>query len=192
MTNYGTIPSPAGSSSPLGFISRAKERGRSALSSRRPWRELVHRHAFSLPQSLGDTYLRIRTNAGYFSMNYVIVILLVVFLSLLWHPISLIVFIAAMAAWLFLYFLREDPVVLRGRTIDERYVLIVLSVVTLALLLLTNATANILISLLLGIFVVLVHATFRKTEDLFGEEETSGPGGWYAAIGEVGRPLPAS
>ncbi|KAK8970449.1 PRA1 family protein F3 [Platanthera guangdongensis] len=192
MTSYGTIPTSAGNPSPLGFISRAKDRGRSTLAMRRPWTVLVHAHAFSLPPSLRETYLRIRVNAGYFAMNYTIVVLLIVFLGLLWHPISLIVFIVMMASWLFLYFLRDDPVVIFGRTINDLYVLIVLSIVTLALLLLTGAIANILISLLIGVVVVLAHSAFRKTDDLFLDEEAAGPDGWYAAVGEVERPSQGS
>ncbi|KAJ0964551.1 hypothetical protein J5N97_025689 [Dioscorea zingiberensis] len=176
MTTYGTIPTSSAPDSghPMDFITRAKERGYSALSTRRPWREMVHRHAFSLPPSLGEAYLRIRTNISYFSMNYAIVVLGVVFVSLLWHPISLIVFLLTMTAWLFLYFLRDEPIVLFHRTIGDRTVLIVLSVVTLGLLLLTNATANILISLLIGLIIVLVHAALRRTDDLSSEEEGAG------------------
>ncbi|KAL0924050.1 hypothetical protein M5K25_004854 [Dendrobium thyrsiflorum] len=195
MTNYGTIPtSTSGDSSPQGFFSRAKARGRSALATRRPWRELFYFHYFSLPPSLGEAYLRIRSNAIYFAMNYIIFLLLVVFLSLLWHPVSLIVFILMMAFWLFLYFLRDEPVALLGRTIDDRFVLIGLSIVTLVLLLLTDATANILISLLVGVVIVLVHASFRKADDLSLAEEGAGPRGWYAAVEEPGsgRPSPES
>lgn len=94
-----------------------------------------------------------------------------------------------MVAWLFLYFLRDEPFTVLGRTINELFILIALSLLTLVLLLLTNATANILISLLIGVVVVLVHAVFRKTDDLFLDEEAAGPGGWYAAIGETSGPL---
>ncbi|XP_039143509.1 PRA1 family protein F3-like [Dioscorea cayenensis subsp. rotundata] len=192
MAGYGTIPTSSAPESghTMDFISRAKERGYSALATRRPWREMVHRHAFNLPPSLGEAYLRIRTNIAYFSMNYAIIVLVVVFVSLLWHPISLIVFLLTMAAWLFLYFLRDEPIVLFHRTIGDRTVLIVLSVVTLVLLLFTNATANILISLLVGLIVVLLHAAMRRTEDLGSEEE--GAGHWYSVVGETFKGSPSS
>ncbi|KAG0491838.1 hypothetical protein HPP92_005236 [Vanilla planifolia] len=118
-------------------------------------------------------------------MNYAIVVLLVVFLGLLWHPISLIVFIVMMGAWLVLYFLRDEPVVFLSHTIHNIYVLIGLSVVTLVILLLTNATINILVSLLIGIVVVLIHAALRRIDDLFLDEEAAGPRGWYTAVGET-------
>ncbi|XP_020574012.1 PRA1 family protein F3-like [Phalaenopsis equestris] len=188
MATYGTIPTSPGESSPLDYISRAKARGRSALATRRAWREMLHFHSFSLPLGLGETYLRIRTNATYFAMNYAIIVLFIVFLSLLWHPISLIVFVVTMFAWLFLYFLRDEPVFILGRTISDLFVLIALSLLTLVLLLLTRATMNILISLLIGVVVVLIHAVFRKNDDLFLDEEAAGPGGWYAAIGEASGP----
>ncbi|KAJ6802282.1 putative PRA1 family protein F3 [Iris pallida] len=190
-TTYGTIPTSSapsaggGGSSPLDFISRAKERGQSALATCRPWRELVHLGAFSLPPSLGEAYLRIRKNAAYYAMNYAIVVLLVVFLSLLWHAVSLMVFLATMCLWLFFYFLRDnDPLVLFGRVVGDGVVLGALSVVTLALLLFTGATLNILVSLLVGILVIVAHAALRRTDD-HDEEEGAGPigGGWYQAVG---------
>ncbi|KAG6494791.1 PRA1 family protein F3-like [Zingiber officinale] len=184
MTTYGTIPTstaPSSSSSPLDYISRAKEQGRSALALRRPWRQLGDVRALSLPRSLGDSYTRIRTNAAYFAMNYAIVVLLVVFFSLLFKPVSLIVFIVCTVVWCFLYFLRDVPLVIFGREISDLVVLICLSIFTLVALLLTKATANILISLMIGLVLVLIHAAIRRTEDLVLEEEAEGPGRWYAA-----------
>ncbi|KAF3333430.1 hypothetical protein FCM35_KLT01121 [Carex littledalei] len=181
MTTYGTIPTsqPTNASSPLDYISRAKGMGRLALDTRRPWRELTDIHSFSLPpRSFHPLLARIKSNISYFSMNYAVVVLVIVFLSLLWHPISLIVFLVCMIAWLFFYFLRDEPLVLFGRTIAEGVMLAALSVVTLALLLLTQATVNILVSLGVGILVVLVHAAVRKDEEGYTDLEN------YAAVGE--------
>ncbi|KAF6175341.1 hypothetical protein GIB67_021846 [Kingdonia uniflora] len=173
MTNYGTIPtSTYGSTSTnLDFISSAKDRIRSNLATRRPWRSLFPDfHCLGIPHGFSDALSRVRTNFAYFRMNYAIIVLFVLFVSLLWHPISLIVFIAMMAAWMFLYFLRDQPLEILHRTINDRIVLIVLSVVTIVLLLLTHATWEIVGAVCVGVFVVLIHAVFRKTEDLFVDE----------------------
>ncbi|PIN04499.1 Prenylated rab acceptor 1 [Handroanthus impetiginosus] len=177
MTTYGTIPtssSPAGTSVSLEYISRAKERLKEGLGTRRPWREMFELHHFNLPKSFSDAVARVGTNIAYFRMNYAIVVLLIVFLSLLWHPISLIVFVAMMAVWLFLYFLRDEPLVVSGRVITDRVVLIVLAVATIAVLLLTHATSNIVGALAVGVVVVLIHGAMRKTDDLFSDEEAAG------------------
>lgn len=76
-----------------------------------------------------------------------------------------------MAMWLFLYFLRDQPVLLWGHVVDDRLVLVFMLFLTVALLLLTQATVNILVAVLVGVVVVVVHAVFRKTEDLLFEEE---------------------
>ncbi|XP_037404431.1 PRA1 family protein F3-like [Triticum dicoccoides] len=188
MSKYGTIPTSSssaaagaphlGGASPLDFISRAKARGATALATRRPWRELADVHAVGLPPSLGDAYLRVRANLAHFAMNYAIVVLVVVFLSLLWQPISLIVFLVCMVGWLVLYFLRDEPIVLFGRVVGDGVVLAVLAAVTLILLLLTGATSNILTSLLIGFVLVVVHAALHKAEDNVDEEV----GRWYAPV----------
>ncbi|CAL0332420.1 unnamed protein product [Lupinus luteus] len=173
MTNYGTIPtsySPTTTSN-LEFISRAKQRIKDGLSTRRPWSTMFNLHSFSLPHGLSDAVSRIPTNLSFFQMNYAIVLLFVLFLSLLWHPISLIVFVLLMAAWLFLYFLRDQPLLVFGRAVNGRAVLGVMAAVTVALLLLTGATANILVAVLIGAVLVVVHAVLRRTDDLFVDEE---------------------
>ncbi|MFQ6623810.1 hypothetical protein Gotur_004044 [Gossypium turneri] len=176
MTNYGTIPtsSTAGPSASIEYLSRAKERIKEGLGARRPWKLMFNFHSINFPGNLSEAITRVRTNVAYFRMNYAMIVLLILFLSLLWHPISLLVFVAMMAAWLFLYFLRDEPLVVFRRTIDDRVVLVVLGVLTIVFLLLTDATTNILVSLLIGAVVVLVHASFRRTDDLYDEESGEG------------------
>ncbi|KAJ8440586.1 hypothetical protein Cgig2_028715 [Carnegiea gigantea] len=164
----------------LDFISRAKNRIYGTLQTRRPWRQIFDHHALSLPRDLADAISRLKTNLTYFRMNFAMVILLILFLSLLWHPLSLIVFLVMMVAWLFLYFLRDEPLVLVGQTVDDGAVLAGLSVSTVIFLLLTGATGNILGATATGAAVVAVYSVFRRTDDLFLDEEEAAAGGLLA------------
>ncbi|KAK9078348.1 hypothetical protein SSX86_002405 [Deinandra increscens subsp. villosa] len=185
MTTYGTIPTSSGGATGTGtnleYLSRAKERIKTGLGTRRPWKEMFNFRSINLPHSVSEAFPRIKTNIGYFRMNYAIITLVILFMSLLWHPISLIVFLVLMAAWLFLYFLRDEPLVILHRVIDDRVVLAVLSVVTIVLLLLTGATMNILLAVLVGFVVVVIHAVLRRTEDLFLDEDGVEAGGYLVA-----------
>ncbi|XP_059633096.1 PRA1 family protein F2-like [Cornus florida] len=188
MTTYGTIPtSSLPESSQLQFVSRAKEWIRNGLSPRRPWKEMVSMQTITLPADFPDSLSRMRMNVAYFSPNYAIVVVLILFISLLWHPISLIVFVLVMIAWLFLYFLRNEPLVIFGVELDDRMVLTGLSLVTVALLFLTNASVNILVGLLFGVVVVMVHGALRSTNDLFLDaEEGAGSGMVWRGVGDGG------
>jgi PRA1 family protein 1 len=79
-----------------------------------------------------------------------------------------------MAAWLFLYFLRDEPLVIFGRLISDRVILVLMLILTVGLLLLAGAILNILIAVAVGVVVVLLHAAFRNTSDLFLDEEEEG------------------
>lgn len=181
MTTYGTIPTSSTSGSNLEYLSRAKQRIKTGLGTRRPWKEMFKFGSINLPHGLSGAISRIKTNIGYFRMNYAIIMLLILFFSLLWHPISFFVFIVLMSVWLFLYFLRDDPLVIFHRVIDDRVVLIVLSVVTIVVLLFTGATVNILVAILVGVVVVVVHGVVRKTEDLFLDDDGVEAGGYLVA-----------
>uniref|UniRef100_A0A0D3DWR6 PRA1 family protein n=1 Tax=Brassica oleracea var. oleracea TaxID=109376 RepID=A0A0D3DWR6_BRAOL len=115
-----------------------------------------------------------QANTVYFQTNYTIVVLFSVFLSLVWNPLSLLILLAIIGAWLFLYFLRDEPLTVFDREIDHRVVLIAMSVITLSILFLTDAKLNIAVAVVAGVAVVLSHAAVRKTEDMYqNEDETS-------------------
>ncbi|KAI3766463.1 hypothetical protein L2E82_16522 [Cichorium intybus] len=181
MTTYGTIPTSSGGGTNLEYLSRAKARIKSGLGTRRPWKEMFNLGSVDFPHGVADAFSRIRTNLGYFRMNYAIIVLIILFLSLLWQPVSLIVFVVMMVVWLFLYFLRDEPLVIFHRTIDDGVVLVILSVTTIVLLLLTGATMNILSSILIGLAVVVVHAVLRNTHDLSLDDGSAEAGGYLAS-----------
>ncbi|TYG46953.1 hypothetical protein ES288_D11G298000v1 [Gossypium darwinii] len=163
-TTYGTI-----TSNPTTFPSHAKH-------TRRPWPELFSLSSFCLPISAGDAKARIKINLSYFRVNYVIIALTILFLTLLWHPTSMIVFLITFIFWWFLYLFNDNPVVIFNRPVDGNVVLGVLSFATVLLLVLTHVGINVLVGLIIGVVVVGIHAAFRGTEDLGfpGEEEENG------------------
>lgn len=85
------------------------------LSQRKPWVEVLDRTSFSKPGSLQEAASRIRKNAGYFKINYLIVILLTVAATFLTHPSSLLVLGFLAASWVYVFAIRQGPLVINGK-----------------------------------------------------------------------------
>lgn len=59
---------------------------------------------------------RLRKNAQYFKVNYLIVMLCVTLITLVLNPTSLIALAFLAMAWVYLFVVRQSPIVIAGRT----------------------------------------------------------------------------
>lgn len=159
------------------FISQVTETTQSAVARQRPWPELMDRKAFYKPESFADATGRMKKNITYFRMNYIIFMLLAIGLSLLWHPVSLIVLIILVLAWMYFYFGRSEPVIVFNWTVSENQVLIILGIATIGGLFLTKAGTTLISALIIGVVIICLHAAFRCPDDLFLNEQESSASG---------------
>jgi len=167
------------------FLTRLSSSLRHLSSQRRPWYEVLDRSSLSRPSSLSEAASRIRKNSSYFRVNYLTLIALVLSLSLLTHPLSLILLLSLLAAWLFLYLFRpsDTPLILFGRTFSDREILGGLVVSTVVVVFLTSVGSVLISALLVGIGIVCAHGAFRVPEDLFLDDQEVANTGFMSFLG---------
>lgn len=85
----------------------------------------------------------------------------------------MIVFLIVFIAWLFFYFSRDQLLEIFGFVIDDRVVVGTLGVITIVALVLTHVWVNVLVSVLIGVGLVCLHAVVRGTEDLANDDRES-------------------
>lgn len=94
----------------------------------------------------------------------------------------MIVFLVISIAWL--YYFREEPIVILGTQLDDRLVLVGLGLVTAVALAITHVGLNVLVALIIGFFVLGVHGSLRGTDDLFLDENEAVEGGLLSVVSE--------
>ncbi|KAK7260021.1 hypothetical protein RIF29_25724 [Crotalaria pallida] len=193
-----TTVTSAGSEPPAAvrtLLTNLSESLRNGLSQRRPWTELSDRSAFSKPESFSEATLRIRKNFSYFRINYYAIVSVILAVSLLTNPFSLILLIGLLASWTFLYLFRpsDQPVVILGRTFSDFETLSLLSALTIFVIFLTSVGSVLVSALMLGVGVVCLHGAFRVPEDLFmDEQENSQTTGFLSFIRSAAAIAPAA
>ncbi|KAF5738436.1 PRA1 family protein B1 [Tripterygium wilfordii] len=167
------------------FVSRISSSVRHGLSQRRPWYELVDRTSMSRPDSLSEAASRIRKNLSYFKVNYMTMLAIVLALSLLSNPFSLLVLVGLLAAWIFMYLFRpsDQPLVLFGRTFSDRETLGGLVVLTIVVVFLTSVGSLLISALMVGVAIVCLHGAFRVPEDLFLDDQEPVNTGFLSFLG---------
>ncbi|KAJ0244808.1 hypothetical protein HA466_0183470 [Hirschfeldia incana] len=188
MTNYGAILTSSHTSSPSPMVDVESPSSddcqcTACAMPRRPWGVMFDVHSMGLPRSVSDVSSRFKTNFNYFLANYGIILfinnLAAIFVSLIKQPVSLIAYTVLVSILIFLYYLQDDE-----ETIELfccqisswmiRIVMTCLSLLTIGLLILTNATYTIYGWPVLIVYVpILIHTVVRKTEDLFLDVEAA-------------------
>ncbi|KAG6482780.1 PRA1 family protein B3-like [Zingiber officinale] len=180
------------------FLSHLNDSVRRSLSDRRPWSEIADRSAFSRPESISEATSRLRKNLAYFRVNYAAVVALVLAVSLVTNPFSLLILLALLATWCLLYLFRpsDQPLVLFGRTFSHRETLGGLVLLSVLVVFLTSVGSIIVSALVVGAGIVAAHGAFRVPEDLFLDEQETGSasgllsflGGATSAAGSAAAP----
>lgn len=151
--------------------SRLREYTLSTLEQRKPWTELLDRTSFAKPGSLQEAAGRFRTNFNYFRINYLIVVGLCVAGSFLMHPSSLFVLAFLAGSWVYMFAIRQGPLVINGREFSDREKLVLMSVASLLLVFVFSSVGNLLLSTVtFAGALVAVHGATRVPDDLFLED----------------------
>ncbi|XP_038708042.1 PRA1 family protein D [Tripterygium wilfordii] len=179
-------------SSNPGFFSRVKEATQSLAAGRRPWSEFLDLTSLNLPSSVSDATTRITQNLTHFRVNYTLIVVLILFLSILfYHPLAILPFVIVFLGWLFLYCLRDDsdPFVVFNCNVDDSVVFSVLVAVSIFTVFFTHTWANVAAAVVIDLALVVLHAVLRSTDDLVMEDFvspygdlTDSPRGSYAGI----------
>lgn len=177
-----TSSSQSNASGTRGMLSRVSESTQTAVGRQRSWSQLMDRNAFDKPASFADAVSRVLKNVRYFRMNYITAALVVIGLSLLSHPVSLAVLVLLVVAWVYLYFGRTEPLIIFNQTFSENQVLFALGIATIAGLFLTKAGSTFTTALIICVVAILLHASFRRPDDLFLDEQENRVSSGYGPI----------
>eukprot|EP00898_Chlorokybus_atmophyticus_P003078 jgi/Chlat1/3771/Chrsp259S03913 len=177
-----TAVAPA-SSAWSGVLGRVSDASKLILSQRRPWTEMVDRTSFSRAGNLAEATSRVKRNVAYFRVNYSIFLIATVMLVMVMNPTSLLIAAFLLAAWGYLFVVRQDPLVIGGRTFSEREKLLGMAGITaVVVFFLTSLGSVLFMAVGLGVAGIVLHGAFRVPDDLFLDEAPNTTGGGFLSF----------
>lgn len=167
----------------MALFTRLKDVGSSMFSERKPWAELADRTSFGKPGSITEATSRLKKNALYFRINYLIIMMGVTALCMVLNPSSLVVLAMLGLLWLYLFVVRQAPLVLGGRTFSNQEKFVAMGVISVVVIFFLTSVGTLLFTAI-GISVALIslHGAFRVPDDLFLDESEMERGGLFSFL----------
>lgn len=138
---------------------------------------MLDRSVLTKPESFGEAANRIRKNASYFRVNYLLVILATTIVSFVMHPTSLLVLAVLLGMWIYVLFIRQQPVIVAGRELSQKESLIAMGVISFVTIFFLTSVGTVFFSALtFSCAVIACHGAFREPDNLFVDDvESSQP-----------------
>lgn len=177
-TPPAATPAATASTNVLWLIGgRIKDYSTGLFKQRKPWTEVVDRSAFAKPANAQEAITRLRKNAAYFKVNYLIVIMLTLAITFISDPSSLLSVAVLLVGWFYVFVVRTSPITIGGRTFSEREKLMGMAAVSfIVVFFLTNVASLVFYALSVSLLIIGLHGATRVPDDLFLDEAETNTG----------------
>lgn len=156
---------------------RLKDYAVSTFEQRKPWGEMLDRSSLSKPSSMQEAYSRLRRNAGYFRVNYLIIAVLTVAGSFITHPSSLLVLAGLLALWVYMFAIKQGPLVLGDKEFSEREKLaLMMGLSFMVVFFFSNVGTVVMSAVLMSCAMIGLHGAMRVPDDLFLDDTDANAG----------------
>lgn len=156
------------------FLINIKERAKHIAAQQKPWSELLDYQSYKVPKTAAEAMDKTTKNVLYFRVNYFLTILGTLAASMLFSPSSVVALLGVVAAWIYVFIVRTEPIVLGGRELSEREKVILLGCLTFVFVFYITKTGVVLMTgIALGVCAVLLHAAAKTPDELFLYDETN-------------------
>ena len=156
----------------LVFLISIKDRAKHIINQRKPWEEFCDYTSFKIPKAWPEALEKTNKNVHYFKVNYFLWMVCILAATMLWTPSSIVSLLVVLAAWLYVFIVRTEPLVIGGKELNEREKVILLGCGTFVFVFYVTKTGAVLFTgLMVGLAGVLAHAAVKVPDEMFLYEE---------------------
>lgn len=138
-----------------------KERMGTVWSRSRPWNEFANTAQMNKPH-FSELFDRVKENVEYYAFNYLVILLCLSALTILTSPLAFLGGLFIVLAYVYLYFLNPEPIVVAGISLDNNVKAVFILIFSLIMLWLTGAGATFTTLVVVVAFISLTHAAIRR------------------------------
>jgi len=126
----------------------------------RSWNSFFEAKSFAIPVNVEEAMKRGQSNLEYYTMNYLILMALILGLTVIIYPMYLVSLLGIGAAGGFVFL--NKNLAIQGKQLELQHKIVAIAIAALLLFFLTSSFMTFLSSTLVTLSVVLAHAILRK------------------------------